>query len=222
MQNPPLYFLPGLGADKRIFSFLKLNSDTQEHIPYILPESSRESIQSYASRLIKNYIKHPNPILIGVSMGGVLALEIAEQIEVPLVILISSIKHPDEKPTLFRLSEKTGFYRLVPPGLIKNIPWFIQPIFGKMNSQIYTSFVDMIRSTDNRIIRWGVHTIVNWQFEKSRTKVLHIHGTADRLMPARFISDAKWIENGSHVMVGTKARPISKMVNEAIQEIYVT
>ena len=92
MSKVPVYFMPGLAASSAIFENIKLPEDQFEmyFLEWFLP-NEKESITNYASRMIKN-IQHENPVLVGVSFGGVLVQEMAKQMKVRKVIIISSVK----------------------------------------------------------------------------------------------------------------------------------
>ena len=96
--------LSGLGADKRVFDFLDLSDYSIYHITWIIP-LPRESMAEYAFRLLPQ-ITSDNPVLIGVSFGGMIALEIAKLISVEKVILISSATSPNAIPSYFKLIPK--------------------------------------------------------------------------------------------------------------------
>jgi hypothetical protein len=70
--NRNLYLFSGLGADRRIFQKLDLSGYIVHYIEWI-PPLGDESIEHYASR-ISNQIKEPNPVLIGLSFGGMMAV----------------------------------------------------------------------------------------------------------------------------------------------------
>ena len=78
-----------------------------------------ENIQAYCKRLIDQKIKHENPILIGVSLGGILVQEIAEQILVSKIIIVSSIKTNKEMPLRMRWAKKTKLYKLLPTRIVR-------------------------------------------------------------------------------------------------------
>jgi hypothetical protein len=63
----PVYILSGLGADKRVFDFLKLDDVELIHMEWIRPEMS-ESIEAYVKRICKQIVTD-KPTLIGVSFG---------------------------------------------------------------------------------------------------------------------------------------------------------
>ncbi|HNC31654.1 MAG TPA: alpha/beta hydrolase, partial [Cyclobacteriaceae bacterium] len=85
-----VYLIPGLGADRRVFQYLNLAEHSISHISWIEPLPN-ESIEQYAGRLTEQ-IKSPDPILVGVSFGGMIAVEIAKQIKTNKIILISSAR----------------------------------------------------------------------------------------------------------------------------------
>ena len=76
----PIYFISGLGADERIFQWLRYDGYRPIHIHWLPPER-RESVEHYAHRLAQD-IKDKRPIIVGLSFGGIVAIEIAKQIDV--------------------------------------------------------------------------------------------------------------------------------------------
>ena len=66
-------------------------------------------------------IKHPKPILIGVSFGGILVQEMAGFLDYEKVIIVSSIKSNKELPTHIKLAKITNAHKLLPTQWIKNI-----------------------------------------------------------------------------------------------------
>ena len=91
-----VYCISGLGADERIFCKLDIPGSTFHFIQWIQPETA-EDIYAYAGRL-KEQIVHDHPVLMGVSFGGMMAIELAKIFPVDKVVLISSIKSANELP----------------------------------------------------------------------------------------------------------------------------
>ncbi|MDH4294838.1 MAG: hypothetical protein OEV74_01060 [Cyclobacteriaceae bacterium] len=81
-----LFLLSGLGADSRVFDFLDLSNYNIHFIEWIDPHEN-EPIEAYARRLKVN-IKKENPILLGISFGGMMAIEIGKQIRAEKIIII--------------------------------------------------------------------------------------------------------------------------------------
>jgi len=93
-NNKHIYFVPGLSASSKIFEYLDLPADkyTCHYLEWITPENERESIEDYALRLCA-FIKESNPILVGVSFGGIMVQEMARIVEAKKTIIISSVKN---------------------------------------------------------------------------------------------------------------------------------
>lgn len=82
-----IYLFSGLGADQRVFQSINIPLYNLIYIQWIEPNIN-ESMESYAERLLTQ-IKSLNTIFLGVSFGGIMAIEVAKLIEVEKVILIS-------------------------------------------------------------------------------------------------------------------------------------
>lgn len=85
-----IYVFSGLGVDKRVYDNIDFGTLDVEFIDWIEPLKN-ESLESYAFRISKK-ITEENPILIGLSFGGMLAAEISKIINVKKIILIASAK----------------------------------------------------------------------------------------------------------------------------------
>jgi pimeloyl-ACP methyl ester carboxylesterase len=107
-----IFLLSGLGADRRIFDRLDLSGYEVHYIEWIKPMED-DTMMSYAQRL-SSQIKSPNPILIGVSFGGMVATEIATQIATEKVILISSARDSIDIPFYFRMLRYLPVHRWIP------------------------------------------------------------------------------------------------------------
>jgi pimeloyl-ACP methyl ester carboxylesterase len=110
MSKIPVYFMPGLAASSTIFERINLDESVFEMclLEWEIPQL-KESLSDYALRITKN-IKHENPVLIGVSFGGILVQEMAKHIDVRKVIIISSVRSNLEsgKVFLWRKSQQTN------------------------------------------------------------------------------------------------------------------
>ena len=84
-----IYCISGLGADERAFSKLKVDGYALKVINWLIPEPN-ETIEHYASRM-RAGITEENPVLMGLSFGGMMCTEIAKQIPVSKIIIISNI-----------------------------------------------------------------------------------------------------------------------------------
>ena len=91
-----IYLIPGLATDRRIFK--NLESELKdfklvflEHLPV---KNLEESLSQYALRVIQHQKYFDvDSVLIGMSLGGLIAIEMAKILDFKKVFLISTIKH---------------------------------------------------------------------------------------------------------------------------------
>ena len=95
-----------MGADERAFSNLKILNHTLVYLPWLQP-LEKETIEDYAKRMCAG-IKEQNPVLMGLSFGGMLCIEISKLIQVDKIIIISSVKSSKELPGWMKRSAKLG------------------------------------------------------------------------------------------------------------------
>lgn len=203
-----LYLFSGLGADKRLFDFLDLEGFNKNHIEWIPPLES-ESIESYAGRLSKK-IKTEKPILLGVSFGGLMAIEVGKLIDTEKIILISSAKTRQGIPFHFRF---VGFFRLnklIPAWMIKRVNPVIFWLFGVENESDRDLFKTMIEESDGEFLKWAMDKVVRWKNTKNPENAILIHGTSDRIMRNRNPDHS--IIGGGHFMVANRADKVSHIV----------
>ena len=149
MKNPKthIYFVPGLAASSKIFEFLHFPSENFElhYLEWILPLSEKESISEYAKRMA-SFVKDENPVLVGVSYGGIIVQEMSKHLHTKKVIIISSIKSNKELPKRLKIIQKTRIYKLFPTYAIENIEGFYKYAFGdfaKKRVKLYKEYLSV-------------------------------------------------------------------------------
>ncbi|MBI3232868.1 MAG: alpha/beta hydrolase [Bacteroidetes bacterium] len=203
--------LSGLGADERVFKKLSFSLYQVKYIKWIEPKPD-EPIEEYASRLI-NQIDTPQPIFIGLSFGGMMAIEIAKQIKTKKVILISSAKTKYEVPFYYRIIGKLRLHKLIPTNVLKQSNPITQWFFGTQTKEEHLLLKNILADTDNTFLTWAIDKIVNWSNIYIPTNLLHIHGTKDKILPINFIKNHIKIEEGGHFMVLNKAKEINRLID---------
>jgi len=196
-----IYLLSGLGGDKRVFEFLDLSNFKVNHVDWIEP-TDNETIQSYAQRLLQQ-ITTDRPIIIGVSFGGIMTIEIAKLIETEKLILISAAKTKDDIPVFYRLIGQLGLHKIIPTWMLKNINPLTYWLFGTKTKKQKDLLKEILNDTEDKFLKWAIDKIVNWENVTELKNVKTIHGTADKILPFKK-ADFKII-NGGHLMIIDKA-----------------
>lgn len=211
-----IYFVSGLGADQRVFQFLKFEGYQPRHIYWLKPKPS-ESMAEYAQRLTQQ-IDSERPVLVGLSFGGMMAVEIAKLIETERVIIISSAKSKAEIPPYVKLLKVFPLHKLVPIKVVNRFGlWFMKWFFGTQSQQQGTLLSNILLDTDDDFLKWAVDQVLDWRNTDAPDNLYHIHGTADRVLPIRFAQDVdQVIEEGGHFMVVNYAVLITALLEDVI------
>ncbi len=208
--------MSGLGADEKVFSKLDFKDHNVTFLKWLIPDES-ETIESYAKRLSAN-ITSLNPILIGLSFGGIVCIEIAKLIAVEKVILLSSVKTRSEVPMWMKAAGLFRLNRILPIRSFK----LIEPL-EDYNLGVETAeeikMVHMYRRTiDRRFVDWAVNCFLHWKNENVPTNVIHIHGGRDRIFSIKKVVPHHVIETGGHFMVMNRAKEINQLLRAIIDD----
>src|SRR5690606_32143599 len=106
-----IYIFSGLGADERVFQQLDFSNFRTTFVEWIVPQDP-DTIEQYATRLL-DQINSTKPVLIGLSFGGLIAVEVAKQIDTQQVIIIASAKTRHEIPFYYRIAGRLGLHKLL-------------------------------------------------------------------------------------------------------------
>lgn len=208
-----IYCISGLGADERAFSNLDLEGFEIVFLPWLTPLSN-ESISSYALRMRKG-ITTENPILLGLSFGGMMSIEISKLIPVEKVILISSIKSSVELPRWLKIIASLRLNKILPMRSTR----FTEPIQNRVIGISTPDEIELVRSYRKNVpqayMDWAINEAIKWKNDWQPSVIYHIHGDADRLFPIKYTAPNYVIKDGGHFMIRNKARE----VNAALKEI---
>ncbi len=213
-----VYFIPGLGADKRVFQHIQLPEGFSiKHINWLPPEEG-ESLLHYAHRLATLIPEEEPFCLVGLSFGGMLATEISKIRKPQKTILIASVQSPEELPFYFRWAAPLNLHNRIPIG------WFQQASLAK---RIFTTETaedkellrKIIQESDPAFLRWAMGAILHWKPEQAPAgKIFHIHGTGDRLLPFRNTKPTHLIKGAGHLMVMNRCSEINQTLASILEE----
>ena len=218
IEKTHVYFVPGLAANKEIFRNIQLPIDTyQIHILEWLLPKKKESMDGYAQRMAQ-CIAHENPVLVGVSFGGVIAQEMSKFIKLAHLIIISSIKTRNELPKRLRWVRRTKAYKIVPTGLVLSVSDLTELSLGSKSKKRLAIYQQYLSVRDRGYLDWAIEQMVCWNRSTPDPKVKHIHGDADIVFPVKNIKDAVLIKGGTHIMILNKAHKISELLLKMIEK----
>ncbi len=205
-----IYLFSGLGADYRAFRALDLPGYRKVYIQWIKPDR-KESMAHYAGRL-RSQITTPNPILIGLSFGGMLAVEVAKQMPADKIVLISSAKTKTDLAASSSFFFKWKLYKVIPGSMLRQPNFLVNSLFGAETASDKQLLGEILEDTNVSFFRWAMDNIVHWDNETVPAHLIHIHGTADKIIPYQGIKADYTIEGGGHLMILNRADTINKII----------
>ena len=213
-----VYCMPGLAANPSIFEMIRLPEDKYKihWLDWLLPKPG-EKLVDYSARLCKK-ITHENPVLIGVSFGGVIVQEMAQIIKVRRVIIISSVKSEKELPRRMRFARCTKVFKILPTSLARHVDALEKIAVGDFATKRAKLYKKYLSITDTRYLDWAIEKMVCWERAEPYEGVVHIHGDKDEIFPYKYIDGCITVKGGTHVMIINRFR----WFNDHLEEIILT
>ncbi|WP_422354195.1 alpha/beta hydrolase [Roseivirga pacifica] len=209
-----IYGISGLGADKRVFEFLELNYPLIP-IEWIEPEE-KESLKEYSFRISKVIDDKADFVLIGVSFGGAVAIEISKILSPKTTILISSLESTKELKPLLRLFIKNRLIKILPEQLFTPPKLLAKFLFDVKNEAVFNA---ILKDTSPNFAKWAIIELLDWENKEKLDTIYRIHGTKDKLTSWLGKGSGELIKNGGHFMIVDRAKEISNSVNKIVKSL---
>lgn len=215
MEN--LYCISGLGADERIFKKLQIDGVNMVHIPW--PEYDIYDEMSCYAQKISALIPEENPMVLGLSFGGMMTVELAKMRPLRKGIIVSSAKTKMELQSPSWIVKKALVSQILPGFIYKMTNSVMYKMFGASTDDEKELLKSILKDSDGHFVRWAMKSILEWQNVQAPDNIVHIHGKADQIIPPDNIDATYWIEGGTHMMVYNKADEISELINKELSYI---
>lgn len=212
-----IFLIPGLGADSRIYGRLKFDGHEAVYIDWVEPEPT-DTLATYAAKLIDKYQITDGCVLVGNSLGGMLAIEMAKIIRADKVILISSIKSVAESPAYFKLFRALPVQKIIPPKFFTDLDFLLELIFGQMEKEDRELFKDMLKKCSPEFLQWAMGAVLNWDNTIVPDNVFEISGDKDMVFPYKNLKDAEIIQGGTHIMIYDMPGEVNEFLNRVLKK----
>lgn len=214
-----VYFISGQAADETLFENLVLPSHINvQYIHWIKPLKN-ESLINYCKRLSQQIDASNDFVLVGVSLGGIVSIELNKIIQPKQTIIISSIATKKELRPLLKIVRLLKIHKIVPGGFYKWYSPILNWYFGTETEREKELLRRYTSSATKNYMKWAVNEILNWQNETRPENLFHIHGAKDRIFPYRCSHANVLIKDGTHLMVHNRADEISRILAERLNRI---
>jgi pimeloyl-ACP methyl ester carboxylesterase len=213
-MKKPIYCISGLGADEKIFTNLHISGYELRYIPWIRPHK-KESIHGYAKRM-GEHIREKSAVLLGVSFGGMMGIEIAKQIPLKKLIIVSSIKSVNELPRWMKTAGKLKLDKIVPVSLHKYTEKIGNARLGVSTKEEKEMVRAYRKNADLVFVDWAITQILNWKNNWQPENLMHIHGDKDKIFPVKKIDPTCIIKDGTHMIIYNRAAEIGEYIQKEL------
>jgi pimeloyl-ACP methyl ester carboxylesterase len=209
-----IYCISGLGADESVFQRTKIKGAQLKHISWP-PFDPADDMESYSLK-VSALIPGDNPIILGLSFGGMLTVEIAKRRKVKKAIIVSSAKSFVEVPHFSKLVQMVITSLAVPAFFFKMPNAALFKLFGASTENEKQMLSAVLKKSDGQFMRWAMKAVTLWHNTTYPPDIVHIHGTDDKIIPPVAVKPTHWIEGGSHIMIYNKAAEVNRIIEKEL------
>ncbi len=212
--KPLFVFIPGLGADSRLFEAQR-KAFPNAVTPSWLTPLKDEPLAHYARRWAQHLKLKKGCILVGISFGGMVALEMAAWVRPKTVLLIGSCLHPSSVPWALRFLGSFQGWPHLAKALARLFPYGRGWFLGVNKGVQLDLLMNMFRESPDDFLTWTVNAIRGWKgFDGKFSPVWQIHGRRDRLIPFHNVKPDEVIGDGGHTIILTHPAEVNSFIGK--------
>lgn len=217
-QPHPLYLIPGQGADARSFAYLQWEPHLRPIPLTYLPIDSGETIQHYAHRMAAQIDTTQPFSLVGVSFGGMIAVEMAKFLHPVRLIIVASAKNGNELAPRYRMMRYLPLQKIIPDRAIRWLSPMGRRLFEPDTRPHEAVYHAMIQDKPQDFLPRAIHAMVHWHSDTPpRADLVQIHGGRDKTLPLRHIQQPTYVlPQASHVMIMAQADALSEILRKEL------
>ncbi|MCA9031377.1 MAG: alpha/beta hydrolase, partial [Planctomycetaceae bacterium] len=174
----------------------------------------------YCDRPAFELRSHEKVIIGGASFGGIVALHVAQRLKPLAVILIGSVRSPEELPRIARFCRLLKpVVPLIPGRLLQFCCMPLASRFGRYFAPHLSGLARQFRNSDPRLFKWSLSQLLGWKCTPAvNCAVYHIHGDWDLALPIRYTRPDEVIAGGGHVISLTHPTEVNRFIQSVIDQ----
>jgi pimeloyl-ACP methyl ester carboxylesterase len=209
------YLISGIGADYRLFTHIRLPEGFETHyIDWIQPDKE-EALPAYAHRLAAQIDTREPFALIGFSLGGIMAVEIAKLYPPVCTVIISSVPVSSNLPPYYLLADRLRLSKLASPTLMKFLT-SVKYLLTARSRDNWKIMREVIWSGDDKFISWAINAVLKWENALTPHPLVHIHGSWDEIFPISRTRPTHIIPKGGHTLIMSHPHIINGLLRDLL------
>jgi len=213
-----VYFISGMGADRRLFRHIQLPEGFDMHFLDWIKPLDDESIPAYAARLAEGIDTSRPFVLVGVSLGGIMSTEIAKLHPPAATFLLGSIPLAGHLPGYYHtLGRRLGLLKVLPGSFFKRAATVKRFVSGESAGDKRLIW-QMIEESDDQFLIWAMKAVLKWENKDLPQPLYHIHGSRDIVFPIRLTRPSHTIRKGGHLIVMTHADQVNVILRDVLSK----
>lgn len=214
------YLIPGMGANHRIYEKFKLEYGKVHYLNWMEHRKSR-TLKDLAI-IMAERINTPNNIIIGSSMGGMMAVELSHIVKPVASILISAPTKKDQFPLILKLIEKAKIHRLASINTIPKLYKLADTFMDFKTDEQREMFYEMLNELPPEFIHFSVRAVLEWKNQMGPSgKHIQIIGSEDRLFNPKKMYRPIVLQGGGHFSAFDRGDQISEIINDYIRKEFI-
>lgn len=211
------YLIPGMGADHRLFTHFELKYGQVHYLNWIHHGRSKNLLE-YA-HLMADRIETENNVLVGSSMGGMVAVEMSKIVNPLATILVSAPVGRHEFPQILKTFNAIRLHKALTPKQIQLISGLADLFMGFKTPEQRALFYDMLKGNGPDFLHFSIGAVLGWKnTEPPAGRFIQIIGSEDKLFKVPKIKDAHIIHGSGHFTAFEKAREVCDIINLYVEE----
>jgi pimeloyl-ACP methyl ester carboxylesterase len=217
--QPQLILFSGLGANAEVLRHQKQAFPQLIVPPWQRPEKN-DDLSTYSARLVESISIQRPCIIGGASFGGIIAQHVAKLISPAAVVLIGSVRNPNEFPLRIRAFRPFArVSRWLPVSLLQSL---VAPCCGSVARKMFPHMSELalqFRHSDANVFRWSVENLLAWRQPISLCcPVLQVHGSRDFVLPASRVKADRYLAGAGHVLSLTHPVEVNQFIRECLDQ----
>jgi pimeloyl-ACP methyl ester carboxylesterase len=214
MMELNFYLIPGMGADSRLYQRYQLPGKIH-FIQWVHPKNSR-TLGDY-SKMIAEQVTTKNNVIIGSSMGGMLATELSRHISTLATILLSAPIGRQQFPWFLKAISASRVHNLISPRGIMRLVKICDVFMGFKSKEQRALFYEMLHSNGADFLHFNVRAVLDWSNIHPPTgDYIQIIGDRDFLFDVSRIPDAIALKGSGHFTTFEKSDEICGIIRDEL------